>query len=189
MHYGPYSIPLSYKQNSLTKWSLSSEQWFHQEWQNHPLFLRKMQDEELGLYKLLGAQSSEAEKSHRKFPLKERSIMAMVGEGASVSHITNTRPLRFIPHSLGGGEQKNHLCLGNSETQITVNPALFLLIVWTSLCLENAWAFFKGSYISGNMTPWIHETLFLEGFPTSLLCGFSLQRVGALWGGSNNSYG
>lgn len=60
-----------------------------------------------------------------------------MGEGASVSHITNTRPLHFIPHSFGGGKQKSHLYLGNNETQITLNPALFLLIVWTSTCLEN----------------------------------------------------
>lgn len=51
-----------------------------------------------------------------------------MGEGASVSHITNTRPPHFIPHSFGGGEQRSHLYLGNSETHITLNPALFLLI-------------------------------------------------------------
>lgn len=72
------------------------------------------------------------------FPYRREASRVVVGEGASASHITNTRPLHFIPHSLGGGEQRNHLYLGNSETQITVNPALFLLIVWTSLCLENA---------------------------------------------------
>lgn len=51
-----------------------------------------------------------------------------MGEGASVSHITNTRPSHFISHSFGGGELRSHLYLGNSETHITLNPALFLLI-------------------------------------------------------------
>lgn len=69
--------------------------------------------------------------------------------------------------------------MGKSETQIILNPALFPLIVWTSWCLENTWTFFRGSSISGNETPWIHETpLFLEGFPTFLYGGFSLQRGG-----------
>lgn len=37
---------------------------------------------------------------------KKRSVM---GEGASASHITNTRPPPFIPHSLGGGQQRSHV--------------------------------------------------------------------------------
>ena len=99
--------------------------------------------------------------------------------GASVSHLTNTRPLSFVPHSFGGGKQRSHLYLGNSEIQIILNPALFLLIGWISWCLENLWIFFRGSYISGNKTLWISDTsLFLEGFLTFLCGGFSLQRGG-----------
>lgn len=130
----------------------------------------------------LGLRSERKKSPRGKFSSQERSLRGWRGRGrgeASVSHITNTRPLHFIPHSFGGGEERRHSYLGKSETQIILNPALFPLIVWTSWCLENTWTFFRGSSISGNETPWIHETpLFLEGFPTFLYGGFSLQREG-----------
>lgn len=102
------------------------------------------------------------------------------GKGASVSHITNTRPLRFIPHSFGRGQRRG-LSIWETEAPSPLNPALFLLIVRTSLCLENTWTVFRGSPISGNKTLWVQEmSLFPGGFPTSLYCGFSLQRGEAL---------
>lgn len=77
---------------------------------------------------LLGAQTQEEEEPQRSFLCRKEASEAVVGEGASVSHIRTTRPYHFIPHSFGGGEQRNRLYLGNSETHITLNPALFLLI-------------------------------------------------------------
>lgn len=123
-----------------------------------------------------GSSPEEEEPQRRAFLLGKEALGAVGEKGASVSHITNTRPLHFIPHSCGGGQPRS-LSIWETETQVTLNPALFLLIVWTSLCLENAWTFFRGSYISGNKTLWIQTmSLFLGGFPTSSYCGFSLQR-------------
>lgn len=63
-----------------------------------------------------------------EFSSQERSIQGC-GGGRGICKSSNkhqTSP--FIPHSFGGGEQRRHLYLGNSETKITLNPALFLLI-------------------------------------------------------------